>query len=1475
MPHINRIRVNNVKYNFGTQAYDDFIMKPFCHNTLYDLANGGGKSVLMLLMLQNMIPNCTLDEKQPIEKLFRTGDGSQTIHSLIEWRLDDTEMEQGYRYMLTGFCARKATNQGVEEVKDTASIEYFNYCIFYRDYNENDIQNLPLVKEKERITYTGLRKYLKELERDNRYTVKLFDRKKDYQAFVSLHGIYESEWEIIRGINKTEGHVRTYFETNYKTTRKVVEDLLIEEIIQKSFSQKAGGAEEEELMSKTLLDIREKLLELSRCKDEIANYDRQMEVLQNFSYRLEGLVTLYQERQACEDEMTKVYWKAYDMAQESREKYLEFDHQVRKIQEQKEELKKKLESIRVFESRRETNRLRERLEKTEEEYKALRESLCLREEERKKKESMNDYLEYLLEKQKRNEVLESIRAVQNKNSDLLSEIHSLVAEKKKRLDQYREESASFLKTVESDLLEVQKELILANDNVLSGEKETAVGSHQLKVLQEKRQQLGEKMTALMREVNLMLLEEVEAKKENAKETLEALKEKCKAAQEKKSSEEFLCQEAKISVAKLSLQYTTYQDQQAQEEQLIEKIKVERKKLDQLFLAYGQNNLKELKQEIYRRFRKLIPTIATEKEYVLRLKREKEDLEAGRFRGNEDILNQAIVQIKARYGKEAVTGAEYLHGLDAKKRSELILLAPYLPYSLIISGHQDLEELVLTGKEFEEYVIPVIEEQSLEKADSVTLPKGMHLLSKDQSTLFDETRLRKEIGRLEEEIRERENRIYRLEDQEKTYSEDEEKVSLYQGNQEEQLEQLMENGKKRSQKIAAVEEELKEKREECGDREKQIESLTSLILQWNEEIDVTTKEISLFKELCSLKTEFHACEEEITLAEGKKQKRKELLLMAQEQKLRLTEKEKELRAIQTANQEAFSKQLLLWESKYQLYYKEGQYEELTLSEEELTTKLHGCLSVLESKHTDLDDKNRLVNSYVNAMNRCLKSIQEKQRSLPELEQMQRENRLFETGEEELRALKEACNSLEASCKQKKETYDLLCSEYQRMLGKCEQAIGALKEQFGEMKEESFEGFDLERLTKDTKEQISHLECKAKKYSDVLELCKREEAAFEEVRKEIDRIFKSLDKTISQDTLLSTERPKYTGVSIEAVQKDLELLETKYQENEKRVKQKKEEFSHNKGKTMDSLKLLGAVMLAEEIGENVKVPENEADTKKLVESLTEVRECLGLEKQRIYQGIKDMQNIKDSFENQCLQRCIYIKTELERLPKLSRITLEGELIPMISLHIPYVKEEFLKEKMSSYIDEVVKSADTMKDMSERFKFIRTALSLKKLFSVIVTDMNAIKLSLYKRERIKEQSRHLRYEEAVGSTGQSQGIYTQFLISIINYITNINSHKTENQGLRKVIFIDNPFGAAKDVYIWEPIFEMLKANQVQLIVPARGTTPAITSRFDVNYVLGQKLVDQRQQTVVVDYHSSVEAKETEFTALRYEQTSFDFYE
>ena len=85
MPQINRIRVNNVKYNFGTQVYDDFVMRFNCQNTIYDLANGGGKSLLMLLLMQNMLPNCTLDDKQPIEKMSLIHISEPTRQVFILW----------------------------------------------------------------------------------------------------------------------------------------------------------------------------------------------------------------------------------------------------------------------------------------------------------------------------------------------------------------------------------------------------------------------------------------------------------------------------------------------------------------------------------------------------------------------------------------------------------------------------------------------------------------------------------------------------------------------------------------------------------------------------------------------------------------------------------------------------------------------------------------------------------------------------------------------------------------------------------------------------------------------------------------------------------------------------------------------------------------------------------------------------------------------------------------------------------------------------------------------------------------------------------------------------------------------------------------------------------------------------------------------------------------------------------------------
>ncbi len=351
-------------------------------------------------------------------------------------------------------------------------------------------------------------------------------------------------------------------------------------------------------------------------------------------------------------------------------------------------------------------------------------------------------------------------------------------------------------------------------------------------------------------------------------------------------------------------------------------------------------------------------------------------------------------------------------------------------------------------------------------------------------------------------------------------------------------------------------------------------------------------------------------------------------------------------------------------------------------------------------------------------------------------------------------------------------------------------------------------------------------------------------------------------------ISKDKTKDMIENIEDIKTYYSLLQKDYDSVCRKERDSEAEFESGKEKNIKTLKEIGAMELAEEFSRSINVPLTTEKCRELIENLQKIKELLFLQKGKIENDIKDMEQIKNNFQNQCLQRCRDVKTELDRFPRLSKLNLNNELIQIVSLNLPYVKQEEQKLRMSEYIEATIKKVDKIEDSLEKIKYIKNQLALKRLFSVIVQDMNKIALKLYKRERISEQSRTLEYEQAVGSTGQSQGIYIQFLISIINYIKNINSFNADNNKLRKTIFIDNPFGAAKDIYIWEPIFEFLKTNNVQLIVPVRGATPAISGKFDVNYILGQKLIGDAQQTVVMEVRSQVSNQKVEFRKIEQEQ-------
>lgn len=1538
MPNINRIRVNNVKYNFGTQGYDDFSMRMYGKNTLYDLANGGGKSVLMLLLLQNLIPNCTLDEKQPIEKLFRNGGGNTTIHSLVEWKLDDKDIREGFRYMTTGFCARKAkdsesgedgqislagaggtgngnagSNSATDSIaesgaskglgKDSASIEYFNYCIFYRDYNENDIVNLPLQNSKERITYSGLKNYLKDLSRKN-YNLKvfIFERKGEYQRFISQYGLFESQWEIIRGINKTEGHVRTYFETHYKTTRKVVEDLLIEEIIEKAFLVKTEQNDVNEDMAKTLLDIKDKLVELSKKKSEIANYDKETELMHLLEGRVSSFLSLYEEKDKVAGTLADIYVTGEEWSRQGEEEIARMEEKKVAYDQRLHSERKRIESLKIVKDQYDLESVNADLKVLENHVSRADKELVEAKAELDLKESINDYLRYLSDKAQMEENQAMIDASTESNSDQLGKLHQYAYTKKQMDDSKLADVRKRLEDRQQELAKEKERLETLTHVYEEGNISLAVAKSHKEHFAEEYHKRMEEIGAVRKEISILVLSDLKELMNTLREEEAKLREQQENAQNayiadleeiKRIERELFGEQEELRSTRLALEEAS----KKHEEYMVNKDRLKR-----MVQVYGVKDVSDLYETIKQRAFKQKVTVDGIEKRITDVERHLEQVKEGRILEESEAVTKIKDYLESRHGDFALSGVDYLSALPKVNREELLNRFPLLPYGVVTKQFDLIKEDERIGTiDLKNQAVPIYDQNMLESPYVPTKEDGVLLVAKDKGVFLEEDALAMESTRLEKKLVEIREELDRAKELEIIYDED-----------------LDYTAKLTDAAFMNAENEMQAGNEAMLEHERKVESFKKDMERIRAHASKQKEEADKFKEMLATNQK-----EQIKLAgiEAKSD-------LADETKKQLDYYDAEVRRLteDTANAESerdavaikvselegqilhmeqqIAEVLSDWESVYKDYYVDGKFTAVNIAEEQLKAEFLAAKAIVEQATIVLEDKKKLIATLLESMQRGMRIIERRKVSVEKLEQLKNVGELHPVDEELINRLSMHLSQVSVHTDQLRSDFKKKEHEATRLEGRIEQAVQALKERFGDgaiesLKEmlggrlpgvtidvdagdvvEEFNAGMLEEesatIKKVTKEEalqaiaegdriLRSLQDEIKKFQKEYQQYVKNNNVIIDLYKDVKRIVESEGLDISGATVMMREQNEIREIFEESLMS--------YDKSNKSLARAKQELLNYKTQTANTFFAMGAFELSTSIKDDVEIPETYEDAKALLSNIREMISYIALEKERVEQGIEDMEAIKNNFENQCIERCKDVRTELDKLPKLSRIQLDGEMIQMVNLTIPYVKDEFVKQRMSDYIDEVVNGADQFKDNNDRIKYMKNRLLLKKLFGVMVTDMNAIKLKLYKRERMKEQSRYLRYEEAVGSTGQSQGIYIQFLVSIINYISGMYAPEAEANELKKVIFIDNPFGAAKDIYIWEPIFALLKTNNVQLIVPARGATPAITNRFDVNYILGQQLIGGRQQTVVVDYRSQVAQEEIEYENLEYSQATFEF--
>ena len=831
-----------------------------------------------------------------------------------------------------------------------------------------------------------------------------------------------------------------------------------------------------------------------------------------------------------------------------------------------------------------------------------------------------------------------------------------------------------------------------------------------------------------------------------------------------------------------------------------------------------------------------------------------------------------------YGTDVIEGHVWVSQLDDVQRENVLKRIPFVEYSFIIKNDFDRvkNNNVLNTFGRGTQIYPVISEKVLDSQQAAIDKDMMVFALKDMSFLRDDTKRRLEIKTAKEELENLNEDMQKLNGRKQIVWEDYTFVVKYEAipgnthtkaveNARQELDQVIEQLSQVDGSIDIYKEKKAEDANKLENLKKQLDSALG-------QAEGLKKISDLYAEISEERNSLKAYNDKLAKAERAIIGYAAQLDKSREEYLRINEYKDNV-------DKKYTELVYNWENIFSKYYVQDdtpadenkkpdttEYDEENIRE--ITGRFAGLKDILMNKNADLTDKEALKSHLEASMKKCIDSIIYRGEEPEKLKELYLQGKISVSSQEKLHEISDELTELNKQYNDSDRELGMQEAMLNRLEGSVSYAISQIEERYGTYEE--FECDDPDSYVKNNTVITRELEDGIKKEAAAGKKLENELKDIQICRKDIERIMSGAGINIPDEEILKKTDIKYRDYN--NLNKEYEQTAKEYSAILKLEYKKTDEFVKYKSKLIDSLKSYNAEDLAVQISMSVNMPKDEQQTSALIASLDETNSYIELEKTRVHKGIEDMERIKDNFENRCIQTCSNIRTELERLPKLSHIKMDKEDISIIGLNIPYVKESVYKERMSEYIDETIEAAESFKDPEERFRYIRNRLTWKRLFSVIVTDMNSIRINLYKRERIKDQSRYLRYEEAVGSTGQSQGIYIQFLIAIINYISNINT-VMDGGIVGNTIFIDNPFGAAKDIYIWEPIFKLLKANHIQLIVPARGATPAITARFDVNYILGQKMADNRQQTVVVDYYSNVKQQELEYTRMNYEQASFDF--
>ena len=1421
MPQINRIRIINFTYNNNNrQIIDETFDFYQGENALLSLKNGGGKSVLVQLLFQPIIPKAKLMGRR-IEDFFI---GKKTpTYVLIEWKLEDKG-----GYLLTGIGLANRESQVRDQDEGNNSLKYFTFTSNYHKSNMFDIENVPLIqKQFDRLyieDYKEARKMMASKEKDLDFKIRFFadEDRLEYGKHLASYNISQDEWQsIVLKINESEGGVIEIFE-KCRTSQQLMNEWIlktVEKVVykdqddQKKLEQMLENLVEEMITNEQYIhekDIYEGFLRqanqyLEKLNELVVSLDSEDELKRQISglyYYLQNEINKMKKEKVEADQIIASSEKelnTIDLEERSKEFYDVLDR-VKILSESFSEKSKNIELLRDKKRMRDRQALVQEAARDYEKIRILEQKLA----------GIKENINRIISNDDNNEKIKNLEfslktGYEKMLKDLVSK-QSNVLEKKNAFESTLNSHKNRLKEIDGEMGNLQNKKGKVKGYIETFERNEKRIKNELQ-LTYARNLLGEIEKGYNEkylEISGSHIADLNSAKDRASTEMLAVRDRIKSINEQTDLLRKDHQDDVIEFADLCNKINKYNSLESSLKTVLDKYNLDWSKRfngeeNQQHVLMRINELKRIENDLVLNIKAMRDNIVSLKNGTLHVSNEFRD-----FLINQDIAFE--------------TGENYLRKQSEEIRSNLISNNPMLPFSFILFDH-DIESLQNMEVELSIYqMVPML---SYKEINSIYSTDGNIVRLQDNlrfMCLYDDRMI--DADNLKFYLEELESGLLATEEQLAHYIVEAEKArndlkllkdfifdKNYQYNLEEKKRKVGNKSKDYSKKMAELNDDKKnseEKIETCREKTHKLER----------QLEKVQENINRFYEF---------------VLENEEYIRNNKLYMSLSDNLNSLKKEKESidTTIEDLNRDLHD---ILEQSsglKREIQDAREKYQEYSNAQE--GEIIHEDLGILEER----------VNALKSKIGSDLKTLQDeqvnKQKELNDAQLNLKDCNLEEAeyvdivyDHDRLVEIKSIIRSLE----QEIDKADNECRVVENELIKENTNRESAEKEIKRLGESPIDR-DLIKLDFDIRRKQER-----KRISDERKILDKLSAAFREFQRIADRIEVSLDISNYQVDLsyLVVESPQE---DYKKLIDDLKVLQNSNKESiqstDRFYNTIRSDFKEKNQHISNIFKGLDSI-----------IEDKKKERSKyyyLGERLLYSNDSLGNLIRVCDQKLSNLENYKNNMIQQSFLHGKQVYEEIQKIPENSSIKLDGKSRPMLKIDMVPLKDVDADNYslMKAYIDSCTHIIKADMKEEKRKEDIRRKISkymsTRELLNVL-SDLGKMNIRAYKIDINMKNSKYKTWEQVMkeNSGGERFVSFFSVLVALMSYTRTSTKFEDDYQRNKdtKVLIMDNPFGPISSEHLLKPLFDIATKYNTQLICLTDLKQSSILNCFNLIYMI-----------------------------------------